>query len=106
RELPTQAKPKELFVPSSFISLAFVYLVWLETSGRLAGSSRCCARRERPRRRAAEQRDELAALHGCPLLRLRAGHYHTVAEERRCALEKPTLLGAVGTAASCQYVVG
>jgi hypothetical protein len=37
-------------------------------------------RRERPRgSRAAEQRDELAALHGCPLLRLRAGHYHTVA---------------------------
>jgi len=25
---------------------------------------------------------------GCPLLRLSAGHYHTVAEERRCASQQ------------------
>src|SRR6516225_4797911 len=36
-----------------------------------------CARRERPRgRRAAEKRDELAAPHGRPFLKLRAAHYH------------------------------
>jgi hypothetical protein len=45
-------------------------------------------RRDRPHRRAAKQRDEFAAVHGCPLLRLRAAHYHTVAEERRCASQQ------------------
>jgi hypothetical protein len=45
------------------------------------------SRLERPRR-STEQGDELAALHGCPLLSLRAGHYHTVAEERRCASQQ------------------
>jgi len=46
-------------------------------------------RRERPRgRRAADERDKLAALQWVPLLRLRAGHYHTVAEERRCASQQ------------------
>src|SRR5262249_39396125 len=45
--------------------------------------------RERPSRcRAAKQRDELASPHGCPLLRLRATHYHTVAQERRCASQQ------------------
>jgi hypothetical protein len=73
-----------------------------------------CARMERPAcRRAAEQRDELSALHGCPLLRLRAGHYHTVAEERRCASQrklrddvadgrKRTQVGRRGMSEMCQ----
>jgi len=38
--------------------------------------------------RAAEQRDELATFHGSPLLRLKAGHYHTVSQERRCASQQ------------------
>jgi hypothetical protein len=37
------------------------------------------------RQRAAERRDELAPLHGAPL---RAAHYHTVAQEGRCASQQ------------------
>src|SRR5262249_14329575 len=46
------------------------------------------ARRQRPCRRATEQRDERASPHGAPLLKPRAARYHTVAEERRCASQQ------------------
>jgi hypothetical protein len=36
----------------------------------------------------AEQRDELATPHEGPLLKLRAGHYHAVAQGRRRASQQ------------------
>jgi hypothetical protein len=54
----------------------------MEQSDLAASRRRLRVRRERPRRRrATEQRDERAAPHGCLLLRLKAAHYHTVAQE-------------------------
>ena len=55
----------------------------------MGGGGRCPARRNRPhRRRAAEQRNELAPPHGGPSSAFAAARYHTVAPERRCASQQ------------------